>query len=175
GIPPRSSTKPARRDRNACNPIRQDLTHAQRIRGPEVPNGGCARGVDMSALPPLSRAVAERVVHASADLRPRVRGRPRTRRGRPARGLAALRRRAGRRRYPPRRGRRHGAAGVLWAGQCGPQRRAGRGGCIPTALAALLGSTPAPMLMIGLPACINCGPKGAVAAAMNALRHREGE
>jgi len=172
--------------------------------------------VDLSGLPPLSRAVAERVIHASGDLgyaEDLVLDEAALRQG-----LAALRAGA-----PVVVDTRMVAAGIPGlaticgldlaplvqaeetrsaAGIRAAAARAGPGavyvvGCAPTALEALLGLDARPALVVGLPvgfvgaveakqalrasglpAASNRSPRGGAAvaaAALNALRYREGQ
>ena len=125
--------------------------------------------VDLSGLPPLSRAVAERIIHASADVayaRDLVldedalrRGLRALRAGAPvvvdtrmvATGLTGLSVRCGLDGATPATGESRSAAGIRRAAM-----QAGPGavyviGCAPTALVALLGLDTRPALVIGLP------------------------
>jgi precorrin-8X/cobalt-precorrin-8 methylmutase len=139
--------------------------------------------VDLSGLPPLSRAVAERVIHASADVayaRDLVLDEDALRRGLGALqagapvvvdtrmvtvGLDGLPVSCGLDIGRPTGGESRSAAGIRHAAA-----RAGPGaiyviGCAPTALLALLGLDAEPALVIGLPV----GLVGAV-EAKQALR-----
>lgn len=130
--------------------------------------------VDLSSLPPLSRAVAERIIHASADLdyaedlildeATLERGLRALEREAPivcdvemvAAGIAARQARSYLRdprtdRLARERGLTRAAAGIVVA-----RETVGRGavwviGCAPTALQALLAFDAAPALVVGLP------------------------
>ncbi|MGH8932288.1 MAG: precorrin-8X methylmutase [Egibacteraceae bacterium] len=125
--------------------------------------------IDLSALPPLSRAVAERVIHATADLgyaddlvldEDALRdGLAALRAGAPvvadtrmvAAGITGLATICGLGKAAPGAGETRSAAGIRLA-----SARAGPGavyaiGCAPTALEALLTLDARPALVIGLP------------------------
>lgn len=125
--------------------------------------------VDLSGLPPLSRAVAERVVHASADLgyaddlvldEPALEaGLDALRAGAPvvvdtrmvAAGIAGLPTICGLDQARPGHGETRSAAGIrAAAGRAGPGAVYAIG-CAPTALEALLDLDADPALVIGLP------------------------
>ncbi|MGH8903282.1 MAG: precorrin-8X methylmutase [Egibacteraceae bacterium] len=124
--------------------------------------------VDLSALPPISRAVAERVIHASADLeyaRDLVLDEDALRRGRDAleagapvvvdarmvaAGLTGLPVHCGLDDSRPG-GESRSAAGIRRAAAMVGPGAVYVIGCAPTALVALLGLDAEPALVIGLP------------------------
>ena len=131
----------------------------------------CARRVDTSALPPLTRAVVERVIHASADLDylgdVQISSEADLEKAREAlaAGCAVVDRRShGRRRHHERDGRLPGArrrrppraSPAARPGSGGRMREVGPGavwviGNAPTALEELLTLDADPALVVGLP------------------------